>query len=1051
MLKATDYASLVSDRVAPSMIALVESCYHAIFEAAAPAAVQATPIPWKEIADQLGIDVSDCVVDGELKPRMISQKLQETPVFSSILDFVTKTIDRGVSLSGADAYPSLEKSPTFNNFKYNLRTKLLVSVVKRAARDSSYEWWEDDGFRDYLASRIAKIIGSKILPGMTKINRYTEPDDIDEDTGKHIIPRYTSVPSNTVFIGKNGNRLERNLYNPNELNWIPNSRTGILGHITVVPENTNILESFRSLTSSEPFYEDVARYLANGPINGTVRETCIENEDADEIVSNASSESLVKIRRNKPELFKTLKTQAIAEKEYLDAVDFLVTAFDTGTADADELFAIYHASVNGADPGEEMSPRTLLLGTKMFGGGSRFNRIIKNIDAWKPEKLLEYITGKTTDKPDTKHFKNWYGNLLYDDDVQMRKYLSDGIIELLHGLSNAISEYDVYIPIADNVLRKVFRSSERNPFDMKEVIRYFVTHVSGPGTMPQALKDLFNKVRTYITPRVQAELIEYCNQENNDNPLNDLNELALNVPGFHALGFRDMPRTDAGEIQSFNYVTPRQCIKILSRYGRRGGVDLDIDQLVEAVTSPDVLAEVSGNSKKNKGYLATRIMELVTEKMLGPVSCYMFHKMLFADHKEPKLMNRNVDFIRAYIEPNIQWVRNTSICMLMENIAQGDSPVDAQNGYTTGVMALFNHDATVASEVYLDSNGLLDMGTGPARSGLVGLARCLRKTMFTADEMGWTDTWLKITSALLPGKHLMKEIAETPSKYSVKVGVEMFDLADEYNTRLGADSPDQIISEDDFVELMERRPEVLIAALPEINSTDWVAKICSNCLTEDFVDRMATTEDGLKLLIDISSISGWNGFSDQFIRANSIRINKLLDTLPPEQSSKLRSMLGDRMQGTNDTYAHGGTRHSESMGGSTAYHEANGLLWMSGFIDMPSSKVRSPKTSASLLTAEQVSQVLQRVRAEGWRLPTSRELEHLGDDPEIIARKQLGFAPTGRADAEGNIVPLSDSTCYAWCVGEDGELSGYSVTSNLIDTDDFDIDPTDMLAVKLVR
>ena len=72
---------------------------------------------------------------------------------------------------------------------------------------------------------------------MTKINRYTEPDDIDEDTGKHIIPRYTSVPTNTVFIGKNGNRLERNLYNPNELNWIPNARTGILGHITVVPEN----------------------------------------------------------------------------------------------------------------------------------------------------------------------------------------------------------------------------------------------------------------------------------------------------------------------------------------------------------------------------------------------------------------------------------------------------------------------------------------------------------------------------------------------------------------------------------------------------------------------------------------------------------------------------------------------------------------------------------------------------------------------------------------------------------------------------------------------
>ena len=1042
MLKATDYASLVSDRVAPSMIALVESCYHAIFEAAAPAAVQATPIPWKEIADQLGIDVSDCVVDGELKPRMVSQKLQETPVFSSILDFVTKTIDRGVSLSGADAYPSLEKSPTFNNFKYNLRTKLLMSVVKRAARDSGYEWWEDDGFRDYLAARIAKIIGSKILPGMTKINRYTEPGDIDENTGGNTISRYTSVPANTVFIGKNGYRLERNPDNPTELNWISNGRTHILGRITVVPENANILESFSSQGSSELFYEDVARFLANGPINGTVAETSINNDDADEIVSNASSESLTKIRRDKPELFKTLKTQAIAETDYLDTVDFLVTAFDTGTADADELFAIYHASVNGADPGEEMSPHTLLLGTKMFGGSSRFNRIIKNIDLWKPGKLLEYITGKTTDKPDTKQL-NWYGNLLYDDDAQMKKYLSDGITELLDG----ISEHDVYIPIADNVLRKVFRSSARNPFDMGKVIHYFATRVAGPGTMPQALKDLFNKVRTYITPRVQSEIFDYCVQENNINPIHDIQNLALNVPGFHALGLHDMPQTDTEEIQSYNYVTPRQCVKILSRCGRRGEADLDIDQLVEVVTSPDVLAEVSGNSKKNKGYLATRIMELVKEKMLDPVNCYAFHNMLFADHKEPTLMNRNVDFIRAYIEPNIQWIRNTSVRMLMENNAHVDSP----SGYTTGVMALFNHDATVASEVYLDTNGVLDMGTVPARVGLVGLARCLRKTMFTADELSWTDTWLKITSALLPGKHLMKEIAENPTKYSVKVGVEMFDLADEYNTRLGAESPDQIISEDDFVELMERRPEVLIAALPNIKSTDWVAKICSNCLTDDFVDRMATTEDGLKLLIDLSSISGWNGFSDQFIRANSIRINKLLDTLPPEQSSKLRSMLGDRMQGTNDTYAHGGTRHSESMGGSTAYHEANGLLWMSGFIDMPSSNVRSPKASASLLTAEQVSQVLERVRAEGWRLPTTRELEHLGDDPEVIARKQLGFTPTGRADAEGNIVPLSDSTCYAWCVGEDGELSGYSVTSNLIDTDDFDIDPTDMLAVKLVR
>jgi hypothetical protein len=257
----------------------------------------------------------------------------------------------------------------------------------------------------------------------------------------------------------------------------------------------------------------------------------------------------------------------------------------------------------------------------------------------------------------------------------------------------------------------------------------------------------------------------------------------------------------------------------------------------------------------------------------------------------------------------------------------------------------------------------------------------------------------------------------------------------------------RVIEPEDLATFMETHSDAMLTQIDKI-PLDIARELCQKYITPEKLQKMSSTSEGLLMLIRLSARAGWELFSRQFIRANEMNINKLIDTLPPDEAAVLAKKVKALAGNTSQFAVSGGVATASKGQGSIQYHVANGLNWMDGFVKLNKGKTNTSR-NATLFSMDEARQYIENGLPAGWRLPTLSEIEHLGNDPEVFAKKHLGFEPTGRIDENGELVDTFG--CYAWCTNGD-DLTAYSVVNNAVEPDDFMVDTaTESLAIKLVQ
>ena len=257
----------------------------------------------------------------------------------------------------------------------------------------------------------------------------------------------------------------------------------------------------------------------------------------------------------------------------------------------------------------------------------------------------------------------------------------------------------------------------------------------------------------------------------------------------------------------------------------------------------------------------------------------------------------------------------------------------------------------------------------------------------------------------------------------------------------------RVIEPEDLATFMETHSDAMLTQIDKI-PLDIARELCQKYITPEKLQKMSSTSEGLLMLIRLSARAGWELFSRQFIRANEMNINKLIDTLPPDEAAVLAKKVKALAGNTSQFAVSGGVATASKGQGSIQYHVANGLNWMDGFVKLNKGKTNTSR-NATLFSMDEARQYIANGLPAGWRLPTLSEIEHLGNDPEIVAKKHLGFEPTGRMDENGEVIDTFG--CYAWCTNGD-DLTAYSVVNNAVEPDDFMVDTaTESLAIKLVQ
>jgi hypothetical protein len=273
----------------------------------------------------------------------------------------------------------------------------------------------------------------------------------------------------------------------------------------------------------------------------------------------------------------------------------------------------------------------------------------------------------------------------------------------------------------------------------------------------------------------------------------------------------------------------------------------------------------------------------------------------------------------------------------------------------------------------------------------------------------------------------------------------LFDISNRYDKDV--EPGKRVIEPEDLATFMETHSDAMLTQIDKI-PLDIARELCQKYITPEKLQKMSSTSEGLLMLIRLSARAGWELFSRQFIRANEMNINKLIDTLPPDEAAVLAKKVKALAGNTSQFAVSGGVATASKGQGSIQYHVANGLNWMDGFVKLNKGKTNTSR-NATLFSMDEARQYIANGLPAGWRLPTLSEIEHLGNDPEVVAKKHLGFEPTGRMDENGEVIDTFG--CYAWCTNGD-DLTAYSVVNNAVEPDDFMVDTaTESLAIKLVQ
>ena len=1061
MLNIADYASLVNEGVQPSMVALVESCYSLLFEATAPAGVATRPIPWARLAEMLDVDTSDCVVDGELKPKLISKKMNNVPGFTEIMDFATRIVENAIAKSGLRDYPDFLKSPTFMNYKYNLRTTVLENTVKMVS-ERGKSFMSVENMVNLVSGKLAAALDYRLVPFLTRENQFSSTG---EDINAAVNRDMRGLPENgenVIYSTREGcvARYDSDTSMVELFNGLEK-----LAKFSVSKENySSILAIYNTSPNWALSFSAIGEYLADGPVDGLGNIgdlNIISEEDAEHLWVYADISDIIAIMRKHSDIFERIKNRLWAIgglRNQVEPLEFLVSSYDRGDIDADSLndlvSLIEYIDRNDVPSGdygdvlaETVGPEMMICGIKFFGSAASFADAIYNSDIV-DRYTVDCITGKEDSGKVSGVHRGGLDAGLNRPEKQLRIYRKSGISVLIHEIYASNSERSLfgltrYIPIADEIMKEVFLSSDREPSEMNEVLKYLVNTIER--VSPRFRGTLFDDIRKWITPRVVKEM--WTEFGHDSGFLDNIEHLRKCVPGFNS---SERYRADAGHYMAqgitIDDITPRQFIRelIKSKNTANNNPNGPIELALMAV-SPKVLAEVSGKQDTTVG---RRIKELVNNIIIKDSSAIVhLHKGIVKVNKD--YLGDVAKFLDMFVYPSIEDIRNTvaQYAVLWKQYA-AHSPV---GDMLLAPMRLLDHGYNeLVSKIYLDSDGIFGMNTIDSECLVVKILSDIPGSSLE-DVCENSIPWSRFTASLVAGRNILERLLteNIDDKLAAidDIYPKLLDVDSYYRDHaMAAESVGEVVSDAELAHLFAQYPIVALRNIRHLSTESRnVSALCDKYFTQEFLDTLVDTVSGTELLIELSDLAGWNKFSAQFIAANRVRIENVLTTLPRERADAIRKKLFANTEGV--------TRHTgkvnEGALGNISYSTANGLWWMTGYASSAASTA-SPM-GVALFSRDEAQNYVDSIRDSGWRLPTMGELKNLGTAANI-QRLGIGFSPTGKTGEKSG---LFKTQCCGWYGDNDGNVAGrYVVKRNeikfLSDNDRF-VRPEDSLAIKLVH
>lgn len=655
--------------------------------------------------------------------------------------------------------------------------------------------------------------------------------------------------------------------------------------------------------------------------------------------------------------------------------------------------------------------------------------------------------------------------MLREPNVQMAIFRVRGIHVLMCVLGDAIGFSGQYIPLSEDVVEYALNDSGTRAIENCLRLMNYFDGLLRSHSMNAASRDtLFSDIKKFMTPRVQQTLLHAVD---NDSAKRCLLKFGTVVPGFRVFSSELYGTTVGGDENDINKyrdsVTGNMLLRRIREYLSfyPDNTEQAFGLFIKLCLGRSVVKEVESNSPLGKRILSTFLK--LNEPQSGG---WMFDALRYSVLLHGLVTDDLTTYFRTYIKP------------LKRNFSFSTSRVRDNTYYVVeylmqvldSYMHLYESDSGLAREIFLDGKRggiiscneqmLVDNGAGSKKMAMRNdvLARCIIAyalwELWACHEKEYDEepkSFNDAVATILAGQHLALSVDDSEWKSfglrGDKVTKALFDISAGYDKDLPEGAP-AVISTEDIEKLMKDKPTVLLSCINML--PDNIAhEVCKKCFTPETVQNMSTTPEGLELLLRLAAMGGWDEFTTQFVRAHEIKINSVIENMPSEEAERVKQMLAPYFSKGGEFSANAGSMASAELGKKVEYHEANGLLWMTGYYD-GATGVKSSR-NVMLYSKEDAEAIMAQLGSTGWRLPTVTELNNLGQDTGAIASKQLGFSPTGKADADGSMSPNSEYVCYAWCVDADMNMCGYSVDNNVIDTDADDIEDGDMLAIKLVR
>lgn len=1112
MFSSSDYKELVSSGIDIGIMTLVESAYRVLFEGNSGNSVRPVPFRYDDAARLLGIDTTDCEGSNATtsiarKLNSDPRFMQVDMLVNSSMDMAMDELGLRYRDDGGEpvwVYQDVKNSANFRNVEENLKNALKLAILKDLSSCSDNESFTtglNKIDRVALADEIRSLFNEHdLIEKLTKNNNRFEKT-ILADTEKFA----TSDIADTAVkdsrrIAWDAANMQMLLKNEDGSEWIKEEGDRILAFL-VPGSGISIMRltlqeeegAYRIQDIDFMFPQTISHGVVEDFVNFLTADFCLglchntpHNDDLLKLQFDLTWDDRVRIMKksmSRPDthlyrLWNDIYRGTVYFGRF-NELRFLAACVERGLVDSDDLSEWVEMKVK--DNMVVVHDPEIMIIAEKYGIHTRYpdnehhDYILELpiLMPWDdPNDLIKALTGtsghatiriddfmKMPEIADDDYNLSvtFSPKMLREPNVQMAIFRVRGIKALMDALSDAIGISGQYIPLSEDAVGYALNDSGTRAIDNCLRLMYYFDGLMRSNSMNAASRDaLFSDIKKFMTPRVQQTLLHDID---NDPAKRCLLSFGSVVPGFRVFSselydnrFGDNDESNINKYR--DSVTGNMLLRRIREFLHLypDNTEYALSLFLKLCLGRSIVKEVESNSPLGKRILST-FLKLNEPRSGG----WMFDALMYSTLCHG-LVDDLTTYFRTYIKP------------LKRNFSFSTSRVSDNTHYVGeyikqvlySYVHLYKSDSGLAREIFLDSKRggiiscneqmLVDNGAGSKKMVMRNdvLARCIiayELSKFNSELKSFND----VVATILAGQHLVLSVDDfdwkSLSLHGDRVTKTLFDISAEYDKDLPEDAA-AVISTEDIEKLLEDKPTVLLSCLNMLPG-NVAHEVCEKCFTPETVQNMSTTPEGLELLLRLAAMGDWHDFTAQFVRAHEIKINSVINNMPAAEAARVKKMLAPYFSKGGEFSANAGSMASAELGKSVDYHEANGLLWMTGYYD----GVTGTKSSRNVMlySREDAVAIMNHLGSTGWRLPTQKEIENLGSDVSAIASKQLGFSPTGKADSDGTMSPNSESICYAWCVDDDGDLCGYSVDITGVDTDADDIEDGDMLAIKLVK